>query len=134
MSCLPVRLSFWLLIVAWFCANTPQSAAWHAIQWIKNAGHFTHDAQLRVEVAALLTGEKSPDPEHLSVASTSSTTRSLPTETAADVAVKKIPLWDDATDSSVIAPHISAQWLVRSFAPPTSPLEDVPNPPPRGAA
>ena len=55
------RWPFWLLIAAWICANSPQSAAFVVLTWLNEAGQFTHQQRLTSQVALLLTGEKEPD-------------------------------------------------------------------------
>jgi hypothetical protein len=49
-------------MAAWFCANSPQSVTYHLILWSKGAQHFSHQQQLRSEVAALLAGHPIPSP------------------------------------------------------------------------
>jgi len=39
---LPALWPFWLLVLAWVCANRPQVAAYGLITWVGNARHFTH--------------------------------------------------------------------------------------------
>ena len=51
---------FWLLIAAWFCANTPQVAVYEAVSWFANARHFTHQQRLHTEVADFLAGRSAP--------------------------------------------------------------------------
>jgi hypothetical protein len=52
----PAKWPFWLLVAAWWCANTPQAATFELILWMKGAADFSHQAQLHAEVAALLNG------------------------------------------------------------------------------
>lgn len=122
------RLPFWLLILAWFCANTPQTAAWHAIQWLKHSGEFSHQAGLRAEVEAVLAGRPSP------VASRFTAPESVASKTdpePVDVAVKKIPLWRQVAESFVfVAPGSENPRAPAASALP-APVEDVPHPPPR---
>ena len=47
---------FFLMIAAWFCANTPQSMAFDMMVWAKGARHFSHQEQLKADVAFLLAG------------------------------------------------------------------------------
>jgi hypothetical protein len=47
---------FWLLVAAWWCANTPQAATFEVIMWLKGAAQYSHQAELRDDVAAVLTG------------------------------------------------------------------------------
>jgi hypothetical protein len=54
----PSGWPFWLLIAAWFCANSPQAATYSLIVWAKGSQHFSHQERLKEDVARLLTGEK----------------------------------------------------------------------------
>ena len=56
----PPRWPFWLLIVAWVCANSPQAATYALLTWIAEARQFSHQQQLTRDVAHLLVGEKAP--------------------------------------------------------------------------
>lgn len=49
---------FWVLIAAWFCANTPQVAVYEAVSWLGNARHFSHQQRLQIDVVSVLTGDK----------------------------------------------------------------------------
>jgi hypothetical protein len=53
----PAGWPFFLLVAAWFCANSPQSVAVNILEWAKGARHFSHQQQLRAEVASLLAGK-----------------------------------------------------------------------------
>lgn len=50
------RWPFWILLAAWWCANTPQAATFELILWFKGAAHFSHQQQLHSDVASLLGG------------------------------------------------------------------------------
>jgi hypothetical protein len=52
----PASWPFWLLVAAWWCANTPQAATFEVILWLKGAAYFSHQADLHADVAAILTG------------------------------------------------------------------------------
>jgi hypothetical protein len=52
----PARWPFWLLVAAWWCANTPQAATFEVILWLKGAAYYSHQADLHDQVAAMLTG------------------------------------------------------------------------------
>ena len=54
------RWPFWLLIVAWVCANSPQVATYAVLAWLAEARQFSHQQQLTRDVAHLLSGEKTP--------------------------------------------------------------------------
>lgn len=51
---------FWLLIVAWVCASSPQAAVSGMIGWVGEARHFSHQGRLQAQLAVLLTGEQTP--------------------------------------------------------------------------
>jgi hypothetical protein len=48
----------WLLVLAWFCANCPQTLLCTAVVWFGEAGSFSHQQRLTSSVAHLLVGEK----------------------------------------------------------------------------
>jgi len=54
------RWPFWLLIAAWFCANSPQTATYALLAWLGEARTFSHQQQLSRDVAHLLGGETAP--------------------------------------------------------------------------
>src|ERR1022692_529976 len=56
----PAGWSFWLLLAAWLCANSPQSVAYSLITWAMRSQHFTHQERLKADVARLLTGKGAP--------------------------------------------------------------------------
>jgi len=56
----PSGWPFWLLIAAWFCANSPQSVAYNLIVWAKGSQHFSHQERLKADVAFLLKGGEAP--------------------------------------------------------------------------
>ena len=49
-----LRWPFWLLALAWFCANTPQAAFFEAIEWMAQAKRFNHQERLASDVRRLL--------------------------------------------------------------------------------
>ncbi len=49
-----------LLLVAWFCANSPQTALFSVLSWVDEARHFSHQQRLVADVAHLLGGETPP--------------------------------------------------------------------------
>lgn len=51
----------WLLVLAWFCANCPQTLICTAVVWFGEAGSFSHQQRLTAAVAHVLSGEKTPD-------------------------------------------------------------------------
>jgi len=52
----PAVLPFLLLVLAWCCANGSQTLSFNVILWAKGARHFSHQQQLKEEVAFLLAG------------------------------------------------------------------------------
>lgn len=50
------RWPFWLLLAAWFCANSPQAATYEVVVWLGSARHFSHQQRLTAEVVLALTG------------------------------------------------------------------------------
>ena len=54
------RWPFWALLLAWVCANGPQSAFYEAMVWVKAGSTFSHQARLTRSVAALLSGREAP--------------------------------------------------------------------------
>lgn len=85
----PARWPFWLLIAAWICANTPQSALFATMSWLAESRHFTHQQRLSAQVAHLLGGERMP--ERVDVV-TGEPYRQPPPALPADTALKKIVL------------------------------------------
>ena len=49
---------FWLLIMAWFCANSPQSATFAVLAWAGEARSFSHQNRLSQDLVHLLVGEE----------------------------------------------------------------------------
>ena len=54
----PSPWPLWLLVLAWFCANSPQTLICTAVVWLGEARSFSHQQRLASEVAHLLVGEK----------------------------------------------------------------------------
>ena len=42
----PARWPFWLLVVAWGCANGPQAAVYTTVAWLVEARSFSHQYDL----------------------------------------------------------------------------------------
>jgi hypothetical protein len=84
----PAHWPFFLLIVAWACANNPQSIAFEAFLWIKGARHFSHQQQLKADVAFLLAGKNMKAVLATAQAPVSVPANSIPE----DAVVKKIDL------------------------------------------
>ena len=126
------RCPFWLLIAAWLCANTPQAASWHVLLWVKQAQHFSHQQNLRSEVAALMSGQPSnTDNSSRYVAQPASSKTSEIPMLPADFAVKKI-LLSMETASPATRPLVAPQrWREGGLRTVTDHVTDVPSPPPR---
>jgi hypothetical protein len=89
---LPARWPFWLLIVAWVCANSPQSATYAVLTWLAEARHFSHQHRLTTEVAFLLVGEKPTSTTAAFAAAPQTPAKSFPPAIPADAVLKKIDL------------------------------------------
>jgi hypothetical protein len=89
------RLTFWLLLAAWFCANTPPVVTFHLMVWTGGARHFSHQGRLKADVALLLSGKKLPAAaqELVSVPTDKPAAPALP----AGNVIKKIDLYASAT-------------------------------------
>ena len=55
-SCWP----FWLLVLAWVCANGPQVIVHEAVVWVKGAQTFSHQAQLVAQVEQAMSAQNEP--------------------------------------------------------------------------
>jgi hypothetical protein len=51
---------FWLLLLAWFCANSPPLATYAVLTWLSEARSFSHQQRIKADVARLLAGEDKP--------------------------------------------------------------------------
>lgn len=54
----PALWPFWVLVLAWFCANTPGRLSYECAVWMAHARHFSHQERLKADVASLLGGHK----------------------------------------------------------------------------
>jgi hypothetical protein len=52
--------AFWLLTVAWLCANIQPGTPATLLQWLAEGRSFSHQQRLMSDVAVLLGGEKEP--------------------------------------------------------------------------
>jgi hypothetical protein len=59
----PSPWPYWLLLLAWVCANSPQTATYVAITWLGDVRSFSHQERLAADVARLLTGDELPAAE-----------------------------------------------------------------------
>jgi hypothetical protein len=54
----PAILPFLLLVFAWCCASISQTRSFSVTRWAVGARHFSHQQQLKADVAFLLAGQK----------------------------------------------------------------------------
>lgn len=126
-----MRWPFWLLVLAWFCANSPQSLTYEAIVWAKGMERFSHQARLAVEVCVTLSGREAPKGEAITRAAPERET--LPV-VPPEATVKKIVLSTQAAreGEALCAGHAreifghGVNWKS-----PATPSPDTPHPPPR---
>lgn len=95
----PARWPFWLLLAAWFCANTPQAGLHPFLSWIDDARQFSHQHRLTADVAHLLAGAKTPATV---VALNDEPAAPRPAPVPAPIPLKKIDLAME--DSAVLLP------------------------------
>ncbi|HVS51641.1 MAG TPA: hypothetical protein VHD62_04740 [Opitutaceae bacterium] len=81
----PARWPFWLLLAAWFCANSPQPAVYAAMGWLMEARHFSHQRALTLEVARLLSAAPAETPR----VARAETKPAVPPALPADAVLKK---------------------------------------------
>lgn len=118
----------WLLALAWLCANSPQSAGFEIISWIKGASHFSHQTNL-VESASLLLSDQEIPRAQLAAA----TEVPAPVEPLipAEATIKKIELvvpdWNGSRMPRVEVVHYFSQ-PIPAWG---NLVQDVPLPPPR---
>lgn len=128
------RWPFWLLIVAWVCANSPQVAIVAVLAWLTEARTFSHQRELTREVAHLLSGEEAKSRVAETLARMQ--TRSAAEEEAPQhpplvppVVLKRIDLADEA-QVAVATPVVQGNFgyaveswaaLTRRVAPPHGP-------------
>lgn len=111
----PAPWPVWLLVLAWFCANCPQTLICTTIVWLGEARSFTHQQRLVSEVAHLLVGEKPHSLlSHLSVLPPAPAKSPLPPPPA----LKKIEL--AAEDTLLWVAPTSAAPLRAPEAPPVA--------------
>jgi len=85
------RWPFWLMIVAWVCANSPQAATYALVTWIGEARNFSHQQRLTSEVAHVLTGTKA-DEKVFAIKKSDTPARPLALPVPAEATLKKIQL------------------------------------------
>lgn len=131
---LNARWPFWLLLAAWFCANSPQAATCEVIVWLGNARSFSHQERLSSEVASILAGTNlagTKSAVSLAVQRAESERPPLPPLPVAPTLKKTDVLFSDFSDPFL--PQASARrGRVFSFSFPAGLPLDPPAEPPRG--
>ncbi|MBC7366330.1 MAG: hypothetical protein H7343_05875 [Undibacterium sp.] len=124
------RWPFWLLLAAWFCANSPQPATYEMVVWLGNARHFSHQQRLSAEVAFILAGAEAPTATGAAPADAGRPfTPPQPAEATLnkiDLPVVLSPEW------APVAVRMPAPRQI-PFAPPIAPWREPPADPPRAA-
>lgn len=125
------RWPFWLLIVAWVCANGPQMACFEVVTWMKGASHFSHQMRLAQSAAELLGGEEeSPARLEVAQAAAEPARPAIPPEAT----MKKIELAVPECRDDALAGRRVDSFPEHAVLEPTTVAADVPHPPPRGRA
>jgi hypothetical protein len=121
----------WLLIAAWFCANSPQSVTYDLILWAHGATHFSHQDRLKADVAFLLAGKKTP----LAVQwQKSAPTKPFAPPMPAEGLLKKIDLYAPLEIGS-LSPHLAdLKFIAETDRKPDRARSEPLLPPPRRAA
>ncbi len=100
-----VAVAFWILAIAWLCANLQPATMRSVLTWIGDSAKFSHQQRLTVDVAELLAGEK-PMPV---VAKTTPASKPAPAQPVlAEVAFKKIEM---LLAGSVVVPPVLVREL-----------------------
>ena len=124
----PARWPFWLLLAAWFCANSPQAATYALLTWLGEARHFSHQQRLTAEVAAVLTGAEAPI---VFAAVTAAPARPFAPLVAADTTLKKIELAVERTAEVLPPAEREKVRVARAMALPEPRRVAPPHDPPR---
>ena len=98
------RWPFWLLVAAWWCANTPQVAVYTGLAWLAEARSFSHQHRLSTDVAFVLAGKSTPP--RIARAVKSAPSRPV-APVPAEAVVKKIPLAFESV-AEVLPPALRA--------------------------
>lgn len=118
---------FWLLVAAWFFANTPQVGVYEFVSWMGQARHFSHQQRLQIEVAVFFTGQQE---SAASLAEHAPEKPFLPI-VPAEAVLKKIELAVQST-SEVLPPVIVAAVYAEGMGTVPEPRRDEPpHEPPR---
>ena len=124
----PARWPFWLLLAAWFCANSPQSAMFAALSWLDEARHFSHQRRLTADVAFVLVGQKIPS--HFAMAAEASAQLPLP-PVPVEAMLKKLDLAVERTSEALPVAMRTPHRVARAARPPERLGVPPPHEPPR---
>jgi hypothetical protein len=124
------RWPFWLLLAAWFCANSPQAATHGVIVWLANARHFSHQQRLSAKVASILAGTEIPA---TLVAASPAPERPFTAPAPAEAGLKKIDLFVVITSVGISPAEQADVWADTARMPPPTPWREHPVEPPRAA-
>ena len=124
----PARWPFWLLLAAWFCANSPQAATYALLTWLGEARHFSQQQRLTAEVAAVLTGAEAPV---AFAAAPDTTVRPFAPPVPADATLKKIELAVERTVEVLPSAVREKMRVARAMALPEPRRAAPPHEPPR---
>lgn len=86
------RWPFWLLLAAWVCANSPQSATYAVLSWMAESRSFSHQHRLTGDVASLLGGERVRGSAAIAHAANPAPSKPLPPVPPPEAVLKKFPL------------------------------------------
>lgn len=119
-----------LLCAAWACANCPSFVTVATLTWLAEARSFSHQQRLSLEVASLLTGQKTPG----LIAKARETHKSMPKPALPPTtsSTKKVEL---ALESSMDLPALTPRGEFRrlkDFGMPEAARRAPPHEPPRG--
>lgn len=121
---------FWLLVLAWVCANGPQLIVHEAVVWVKGAQTFSHQARLVAEVEQAMKTQR--EPAMLAAATPKNGAHHEAPAMPVETAVKKLTL---SSQSAPRAPRPSAeaQGFLMSFdwSTPAALAVEAPYQPPR---
>ena len=126
----PARWPFWLLVAAWFCANTPQQVIYGAALWLANGRHFSHQERLRTDVIGLLTGKKTNP--LLALAKSGPVPMPAAPLPPTD-SLKKIDLYTADKPEPIAPPRLGAALPITAWRVPENPLPEPLLPPPKAA-
>ncbi|WP_414662788.1 hypothetical protein [Horticoccus sp. 23ND18S-11] len=101
------RWPFWLLLVAWGCANSPQVALYTVLTWAAEARTFSHQQRLTADVAHVLAGERAPG--ILAQAQAELPVRPPQPAIPAEAVLKKFPLSVERV-AELLPPVLRAGW------------------------